>query len=231
MRKKFDEELRHLNNLLLEMSMLIESSIKKAISLLDEKDEKVAEEVSDYEERIDVYEGIIQKQCLRLFVEQQPAAGDLRRVSAALKMITDMERIGDNARDIAEICMVLPDDYDTNRFPLVKQMAEATINIVNNSIDSFVNLDIDSANKINEEDDEVDNYFVMIRDELIDIIKSDFDPAAAIDFIMIAKYLERIADHAVNIAQWVIFSIEGWFNAYLCCWRWYFHFKTNRIFS
>ncbi|MBS6610344.1 MULTISPECIES: phosphate signaling complex protein PhoU [Peptoniphilus] len=209
MRKKFDEELRHLNNLLLEMSMLIESSIKKAISLLDEKDEKVAEEVSDYEERIDVYEGIIQKQCLRLFVEQQPAAGDLRRVSAALKMITDMERIGDNARDIAEICMVLPDDYDTNRFPLVKQMAEATINIVNNSIDSFVNLDIDSANKINEEDDEVDNYFVMIRDELIDIIKSDFDPAAAIDFIMIAKYLERIADHAVNIAQWVIFSIEG----------------------
>ena len=132
MRKKFDEELRHLNNLLLEMSMLIESSIKKAISLLDEKDEKVAEEVSDYEERIDVYEGIIQKQCLRLFVEQQPAAGDLRRVSAALKMITDMERIGDNARDIAEICMVLPDDYDTNRFPLVKQMAEATINIVNN---------------------------------------------------------------------------------------------------
>ena len=209
MRKKFDEELRHLNNLLLEMSMLIESSIKKAISLLDEKDEKVAEEVSDYEERIDVYEGIIQKQCLRLFVEQQPAAGDLRRVSAALKMITDMERIGDNASDIAEICMVLPDDYDTNRFPLVKQMAEATINIVNNSIDSFVNLDIDSANKINEEDDEVDNYFVMIRDELIDIIKSDFDPAAAIDFIMIAKYLERIADHAVNIAQWVIFSIEG----------------------
>ena len=209
MRKKFDEELRHLNNLLLEMSMLIESSIKKAISLLDEKDEKVAEEVSDYEERIDVYEGIIQKQCLRLFVEQQPAAGDLRRVSAALKMITDMERIGDNARDIAEICMVLPDDYDTNRFPLVKQMAEATINIVNNSIDSFVNLDIDSANKINEEDDEVDNYFVMIRDELIDIIKSDFGPAAAIDFIMIAKYLERIADHAVNIAQWVIFSIEG----------------------
>ena len=209
MRKKFDEELRHLNNLLLEMSMLIESSIKKAISLLDEKDEKVAEEVSDYEERIDVYEGIIQKQCLRLFVEQQPAAGDLRRVSAALKMITDMERIGDNARDIAEICMVLPDDYDTNRFPLVKQMAEATINIVNNSIDSFVNLDIDSANKINEEDDEVDNYFVMIRDELIDIIKSDFDPAAAIDFIMIAKYLERIADHAVNIAQWVIFSIKG----------------------
>ena len=209
MRKKFDEELRHLNNLLLDMSMLIESSIKKAISLLDEKDEKVAEEVSDYEERIDVYEGIIQKQCLRLFVEQQPAAGDLRRVSAALKMITDMERIGDNARDIAEICMVLPDDYDTNRFPLVKQMAEATINIVNNSIDSFVNLDIDSANKINEEDDEVDNYFVMIRDELIDIIKSDFDPAAAIDFIMIAKYLERIADHAVNIAQWVIFSIEG----------------------
>ncbi|MCI5643420.1 MAG: phosphate signaling complex protein PhoU [Peptoniphilus sp.] len=209
MRKKFDEELRHLNNLLLEMAMLNETAIKKSISLLDKKDEAIAEEVSNYEERTDVYEGIIQKQCLKIFVEQQPAASDLRRVSSALKMITDMERIGDNARDIAEICMMLPDDYALNKFPLVKQMAEATITLLNKSIDSFVNMDIDSANKIDDEDDVVDNYFVMIRDELIDIIKSDFDPAAAIDIIMIAKYLERISDHAVNIAKWVIFSIKG----------------------
>lgn len=209
MRKKFDEELRHLNNLLLEMAMLIENSIKKSISLLDEKDKTLADEVINYEQRIDIYEEIIQKHCLKLFVEQQPAAGDLRRISAALKMITDMERIGDNSRDIAEICMILPDDYDTNRFPIIKDMAEATITLVNNAIDSFVNMDIESAERIDKEDDVVDNYFVMIRDELIDIIKSDFDPAAAIDFIMIAKYLERIADHAVNIAQWVIFSIKG----------------------
>lgn len=231
MRKKFDEELRHLNNLLLEMAMLNESAIKKAISLLDEKDEKTAEEVSNYEERTDVYEGIIQKQCLKIFVEQQPAAGDLRRVSSALKMITDMERIGDNARDIAEICMMLPHDYDTSRFPLIKQMADSTISLLNKSIDSFVNLDMDSAKKIDQEDDVIDNYFVMIRDELIDIIKSDFDPAAAIDFIMIAKYLERIADHAVNIAKWVMFSIEGWFNANLCSRRWHINIKINWIFT
>ena len=124
-------------------------------------------------------------------------------------MITDLERIGDNARDIAEICMSLPNDYDTLSFPLIKEMADATVELLNKSIDAFVNLDLEAAKKIDKEDDIVDNYFVMIRDQLIDIIKSDFDPAAAIDFIMIAKYLERISDHGVNIAHWVIFTIEG----------------------
>lgn len=208
MRERFDKDLDKLNNLLLEMAMLIENAIKKSISLLTSKDEKVAQEVYNYEERIDIYESIIQKHCLRLFVEQQPAAGDLRRVSSALKMITDMERIGDNARDIAEICMILPKDYEKN-FPIIKDMALATIDIVNNSINSFVNNDLDLAKKIEREDDIVDNFFVSIRDQLVDEIKNGFDPAAAIDFIMIAKYLERIADHAVNIADWVIFSIEG----------------------
>lgn len=208
MRERFDKDLDKLNNLLLEMSMLIENAIKKSISLFKEKDEKVAQEVYNYEERIDIYESIIQKQCLKLFVEQQPAAGDLRRVSSALKMITDMERIGDNARDIAEICMILPDGYD-EKFPIIYKMATATIDIVNNSINSFVNGDLEVAKKIDREDDIVDNFFVSIRYQLVDEIRNGFDPAAAIDFIMIAKYLERIADHAVNIADWVIFSIEG----------------------
>lgn len=209
MRKRFDDELRHLNDLLLEMASLNESAIKKAISLLDEKDEDIAADVIQDEKRTDQYEKIIQDQCLKIFVEQQPAASDLRRVSSALKMITDLERIGDNARDIAEICMVLPDDCDTSSLPLIKEMAEATVNLLNRSIDSFVNLDLDLAKKIDDEDDVVDKYFVMIRDQLIDIIKSDFDPAVAIDFIMIAKYLERISDHGVNIADWVIFTVEG----------------------
>lgn len=208
MRERFDKDLDKLNNLLLEMSMLIEHAIKKSISLFKEKDEKVAQEVYNYEERIDIYESIIQKHCLKLFVEQQPAAGDLRRVSSALKMITDMERIGDNARDIAEICMILPDGYD-EKFPIIYKMATATIDIVNNSINSFVNGDLEVAKKIEREDDIVDEFFVTIRDQLIEEIKEGFDPAAAIDFIMISKYLERIADHAVNIANWVIFSIEG----------------------
>lgn len=209
MRKRFDDELRHLNDLLLEMASLNESAIKKAISLLDEKDKDIAEEVIQDEKRTDQYEKIIQDQCLKIFVEQQPAASDLRRVSSALKMITDLERIGDNARDIAEICMGLADDGDTTSLPLIKEMAEATVNLLNRSIDSFVNLDLDLAKKIDDEDDAIDNYFVMIRDQLIDIIKSDFNPAAAIDYIMIAKYLERISDHGVNIAYWVIFTIEG----------------------
>ena len=209
MRKRFDDELRKLNDMLLEMAGLNESAIKKAISLLDEKEESIAEEVVHDEERTDEYEDIIQKQCLQIFVEQQPAASDLRRVSSALKMITDLERIGDNARDIAEICMSLPNNYDTQSFPLIKKMADATVELLNKSIDAFVNLDLEAAKKIDKEDDIVDNYFVMIRDQLIDIIKSDFDPAAAIDFIMIAKYLERISDHGVNIAHWVIFTIEG----------------------
>ena len=191
------------------MASLNESAIKKAISLLDEKDEDIAEEVIQDEKRTDQYEKIIQDQCLKIFVEQQPAASDLRRVSSALKMITDLERIGDNARDIAEICMGLADDGDTTSLPLIKEMAEATVNLLNRSIDSFVNLDLDLAKKIDDEDDVIDNYFVMIRDQLIDIIKSDFNPAAAIDYIMIAKYLERISDHGVNIAYWVIFTIEG----------------------
>ena len=209
MRKRFDEELRHLNDLLLEMASLNESAIKKAISLLDEKDKDIAEDVIQDEKRTDQYEKIIQNQCLKIFVEQQPAASDLRRVSSALKMITDLERIGDNARDIAEICMGLPDDCDTTSLPLIKEMAEATVNLLNRSIDSFVNLDLELAKKIDDEDDVVDNYFLMIRDQLIDIIKADFDPGAAIDFIMIAKYLERISDHGVNIADWVIFTVEG----------------------
>ena len=117
MRKRFDDELRHLNDLVLEMASLNESAIKKAISLLDEKDKDIAEEVIQDEKRTDQYEKIIQDQCLKIFVEQQPAASDLRRVSSALKMITDLERIGDNARDIAEICMGLADDGDTTSPP------------------------------------------------------------------------------------------------------------------
>lgn len=209
MRKRLDEELRHLNNLLLEMAMIIENSIKKAIELLDDKDASLAKKVSEYEEKLDLYEGIIQKHCLKIFVEEQPVATDLRRVSATLKMITDMERIGDNSRDIAEVCMDLPTSYDSKKFPLIKEMAYATIDIVNNSIETFINMDLNRAKTIDRQDDIVDDYFVKTRDELVELIKSGFDPAAAIDFIMIAKYLERIADHAVNIADWVSFSIEG----------------------
>lgn len=209
MRKQFDQELVQLNNLLLEMAMLIENSLQKSTSLLDEKNEQVKEEVFAYERKIDMYEKAIQADCLKLFVSQQPAATDLRLISAALKMITDMQRIGVISRNIAEISMILPLKYATNSFPLIREMSDATIKLVNDAIKSFINLDLKEAEKIDIEDDVIDQYFRMIRNEIIDIIKVDVDGALAIDFIMIAKYLEKIADHAVNISKWVIFTIKG----------------------
>lgn len=210
MRKKFDEDLKTLNNLLLEMAMLIESAIKKGIELIDVRNEELAKEVYSLEEQIDSYEDRVQALCLKLIVEQQPMAGDLRYISAALKMITDMERIGDNAKDIAEICMMLPEDYVAENFSAVHPMARATVDILNHAVDSFVNRDLQTAQVLYEEDDIVDNYFTILRDEIVDILKAGtLEPSIAIDFLMIAKYLERIADHAVNISNWVVFSIRG----------------------
>lgn len=210
MRKKFDDDLKTLNTLLLEMSMLIETAIKKGVKLIDVRNESLAQEVYSLEEQIDSYEDIVQNLCLKLIVEQQPMAGDLRYISAALKMITDMERIGDNAKDIAEICMMLPGDYVAENFASVHPMAKATVDILNHAVDSFVNRDLKTAEVLYKEDDIVDNYFNLLRDEIIGIIKAGtLDPAIAIDFLMIAKYLERIADHAVNISNWVVFSIRG----------------------
>lgn len=210
MRNKFDEELKELKELLLEMSLLTEEAIIKAVKLIYLRNEELAGEVYGMEERIDQYEDRIQTNCLRLIVQQQPMAGDLRYISSALKMITDMERIGDNAKDIAEICMMLPEDYIPENFRTIEYMAESTIEVLKKGVDSFVNQDADQAKKMYREDDVVDNYFILLRDEIIEIIREDsLDPAIAIDFLMIAKYLERIADHAVNIGGWVLFSIQG----------------------
>lgn len=209
MRDQFECELHELNQSLLEMAMLIEHAIHKAISLLDKKDERIAREVHECEQKLDEYEAKVQKDCLRIFVSQQPTATDLRQVSAALKMITDMERIGDNSRDIAEICMSLPAHYDTRKFPLIKDMAQAASQLVHEAIESFIDMDEDRARVIDTKDDVVDSYFDEIRRDLVSVIKRDFDSEAAIDFIMIAKYIERIADHAVNMSQWVVFIAEG----------------------
>lgn len=210
MREKFDKDLEQLNRRLLEMVTLSERAIDKAVTLIDVENELIRREVYNLEEEIDSMENIIQSDCLRMIVEQQPVASDLRTITAALKMITDLERIGDQARDIAEVTKNLNHKYDFEDIDGIEKMADATTKIVKESVDSFVNKDLKSAKTIREKDDIVDDLFVELRNKLTkNIEKGHPDAANIVDLIIIIKYLERIADHAVNISEWVIFSIEG----------------------
>lgn len=210
MRQRFDDELKLLNEEMLIMSMHVEQAIEKAVNLIFKRNDELAKEVYDYEEEIDRLEYKIQNHCLRLLVEQQPVASDLRMISSSLKIITDLERIGDQARDIAEITMHFEEDFHIESLESIKKMAKATIRMVRKAIDSHVKRDLETAKQLDEDDDVVDQYFVKVRDDLIEAIKNDTMRADYIaDLIMITKYLERIADHSVNIAEWVIFAIEG----------------------
>ena len=209
MRNKFDEQLFLLNNLLIEMGALIEKAIAMAIKALKEQDVELAKKAIDFDEEVDQKEKEIQALCLKLLLQQQPVAKDLRLISAALKMITDMERIGDQAADISEITLMLAGKPYIKKLEHIPQMASATIKMVTDSIDAFVRKDINLAKSVIASDDIVDRLFDTIKFEIIDIIRRDnAHSEQAIDFVMIAKYFERIGDHAVNIAEWVAFSME-----------------------
>lgn len=210
MRSRFDKELDLLNKELIEMGNLIESSIKVAITALDEQNIELAKRVIENDKEIDDMERSIEQRCLRLLIQHQPVAKDLRFISAALKMITDMERIGDQAADISEISIRLAEETYLKELIHIPQMAEATIKMVKNSIDSFVNRDIILVKKVIAYDDIVDELFDIIKNELVELIIQDINyKEQSIDFLMIAKYLERIGDHAQNIAEWVYFAITG----------------------
>ncbi len=210
MRNKFDKELDLLNKELIEMGNLIESSIKVAITALDEQNIELAKRVIENDKEIDNMERTIEQRCLRLLIQHQPVAKDLRFISAALKMITDMERIGDQAADISEISIRLAEETYLKELIHIPQMAEATIKMVKNSIDSFVNRDIILVKKVIAYDDIVDELFDIIKNELVELIIQDINyKEQSIDFLMIAKYLERIGDHAQNIAEWIYFAITG----------------------
>ena len=155
-------------------------------------------------------ENDIEARCLKLLLQQQPVASDLRLISSILKMITDLERIGDQAQDISEIVIILSHSNFIKDLTHLPKMAEATIKMVKESIDAFVNKDIALANQVIEYDDVVDDLFVIIKDELISLIRHDVkNGEQAIDLLMIAKYFERIGDHAQNIAEWVVYSLTG----------------------
>ena len=210
MRNKFDQQLANLNDMLIEMGAMIEKAISLAIRALVQQDEAMASEAVSYDLEIDQMEKDIEAACLRLLLQQQPVAKDLRLISAALKMITDMERIGDQAADISEITLLLIGETYIKKLEHIPQMAEATAKMVTESIDAYVKMDLDLAQQVIEYDDVVDNLFNEVKNDLIEMIQADKNCGEqAIDLIMIAKYFERIGDHATNIAEWVVFSITG----------------------
>lgn len=209
MRSRFDEQLALLNRELIEMGALCEEVIALASKALTEQDAALARRVAPLDEEIDRKERTIESMCLKLLLQQQPVARDLRQISAALKMITDMERIGDQAEDIAEIVTFL-DGHTAENDDLLREMAKAVINMVTESVDAYVRRDTALAEKVIADDDTVDRYFDGIKRRLIGSIARDpADGEYALDVLMIAKYFERIGDHATNIAEWVIFSITG----------------------
>ena len=209
MRSRFDEQLSLLNRKMIEMGAECEELIARVAKALLSGDAESAGEAKSHAHEIDQMEREIESICLKLLLQQQPVARDLRVISAALKMITDMERIGDQAEDIAEIIPFL-DGRCGSEFADFKPMAEATCKMVTDSIDAYVRQDVALAKTVAEHDDIVDDAFDRMKDMLIKMISENkADGEYAVDLLMIAKYFERIGDHATNIAEWVEFSVTG----------------------
>ncbi|HOO49451.1 MAG: phosphate signaling complex protein PhoU [Saccharofermentanaceae bacterium] len=209
MRSRFDEQLTKLKREIIEMGALCETVIAISSKALTDSDISLAKQVAPLDLEIDQKERDIESMCLKLLLQQQPVASDLRQISAALKMITDMKRIGDQAEDIAEIVCFLGGRNSQND-DLMHEMAQATIRMVTQSVQAFVKQDTILASKVIADDDIVDSFFLKVRSQLIlKIGQEPSDGEYALDLLMIAKYFERIGDHAVNIAEWVIFSITG----------------------
>lgn len=210
MREYFDLELKALNDKLIEMGALVEGAIKNTITIITNGEYDKLETSRIIEEKINKMEREIQNYCLNLLLLQSPVAGDLRTVSAALKMITDLERIGDQAIDIAEMSTYLKDCENIYSMTHLSEMAERSSNMVTTAIDAFVKKDLKLAKTVATMDDAIDDLFNMVKQEVIDIINANKElDQQAIDVLLIAKYFEKIGDHAENIGEWVVFSITG----------------------
>ena len=210
MRNKFDMQLDLLNEQLTHMGELCEVAINRGTEALKKGDLKQAAEVIRADEEIDQMEKDIERLCPKLLLQQQPVARDLRQISAALKMITDMERIGDQASDIAEI-IISENKSEATDIQTIGQMSESVAKMVRDSVNAYVEKDLELSRQVMEADDAVDRLFEENKQELINFISDNkgVQGKKAIDLIMVAKYLERIGDHATNIAEWVEFSITG----------------------
>ena len=210
MRSKFVSELQAMHEDLIQMASLAEIAISSSVKALETMDETLAQKVVGSDHQIDELEKEVERRCLRLLLQQQPVARDLRSVSTALKMITDLERIGDQAADIAEVTVFLCRNRDFQMPEGLREMALAAVKMVRGAIDAFVEENLDKAHEVIGYDDVVDRAFLRTRDELIRQVKQAAGSAEQImDLLMIAKYLERIGDHAVNTAEWVVFFLTG----------------------
>lgn len=210
MRNRFDRQLKKLNDELIDMGSMIEKSIEKALVALVTQNVEKAREVIAYDLEIDRQEREIESLCMKLLLQQQPVARDLRLISSALKMITDMERIGDQAADIAELAIFMAEKPYIKELKHITQMGQETMAMVVTSVDAFVEKDLEKAQEVLTHDDIVDQLFDAVKSELIEMIHQDKEIGEqATDLLMVAKYFERIGDHATNIAEWVIYSITG----------------------
>lgn len=209
MRNKFDEQLERLHVELIQMGAACEDAISAAAEALLKGDESLAAAAEEAERDIDQREREVENLCLKLLLQQQPVAKDLREISAALKMISDLERIGDQAADIAELTRYIRMPEGVKRMHIA-EMAQAVIGMVTDSVDSFVKRDLDLARSVYTSDDKVDALFEKVKQELIELIAADAKCGEmGLDLLMVAKYLERIGDHATNVAEWVEYSLTG----------------------
>lgn len=209
MRTKFDEQLNMLNQEMMHMGSMIEESIQNAIEALLHQDVELAKRIMSGDEEIDREQKRIEHVCFNLLMQQQPVAKDLRTISAAMKMVTDMERIGDHAADICEMTLMMSGQpYDQNP-DHINKMASETVLMLIRSIEAYVEKDIEKAQKVIAHDDVIDDLFDEVKQDLIELIREKPDSGEqAADMLMVAKYFERIGDHATNIAEWVIFSLD-----------------------
>ncbi len=216
MRKQYDLELDELNTLLIKMAATVEQAVSDAMTALKNRDKDLAISVSDNDRDVDRMERHIEDMCLMLLLKQQPVAGDLRFISAALKIITDLERIGDHAQDICEISLTMDDKPLSVTTDLITRMFEESTAMIKMAVDAFITKDEDLATQCINHDDVVDDLFVQVREKLIHKLQSgQDDPEESVDLLQIAKYLERVGDHAQNIGEWVVFSLTGHHKDYL----------------
>ena len=208
MRDKYEEELKKLNSSISQMGKMIELAIESSVISLMGRDIESAKAVRLNDYAINDMEREIENQCMKLLLQQQPMAGDLRTITAALKMITDMERIGDHAAAIADLVLQLP-DFTYNKMSEISDMSTEIINMIHDCVISFVEKDYDKAKNVIVSDDKIDELYHSIKSDLIEKIKKTEEGEQLLDYFLIAKYLERIDDHATNIAEWVIFALTG----------------------
>ena len=209
MRNQFDRQLNTLNGELIQMGHMVEQAIEHAIEAMVHQDAEKARQNMEFDSEVDQQEKDIETLCMKLLMKQQPVARDLRLISAALKMITDMERIGDQAADISELALCLVNEKELPMMDRMKQMSQECMLMVMKALEAFVAKDIEMAKKVIARDDVIDAMFDDTKKEVIELIQNHGAGAeVATDLLMVAKYFERIGDHATNIAEWVIFSIN-----------------------